>query len=100
VRTYHDPGARFVLRLHLHAGSDDAQAQRFWAGATGLTNAEFYRSFIKPPGTGHRKNHLPHGVCTVRVRRAADARHRTDAWIEVVSEILTTPRLLTSSPGR
>jgi hypothetical protein len=43
------------------------------ASGTGLYRANFHKTFIKPKGTGHRKNHLKHGICTVRMRRAADA---------------------------
>jgi hypothetical protein len=100
VRTYHDDAAKFVLRLHLHAGNDEAAAQRFWARAIGLSGNDFYRSFIKPKGTGHRKNHLPHGVCTVRMRRGADAHHRTMAWIDAIAEIGADSALLTSRAGR
>jgi hypothetical protein len=87
VLSLHDAAAQFVLRLHKHDGNDDRAARRYWAHALGLPQAEFYASFIKPPGTGHRKNHLPHGVCTVRMRRAANAHHRPMAWSEVIAGI-------------
>lgn len=80
TRRYHDPAARFVLKLNLHADNDELAARRFWAAESGLgADAEYYRTFIKPDGTGHRKNHLPHGVCQVRLRRSTDAFHRTMA---------------------
>jgi hypothetical protein len=44
-----------------------------------LPNVDFYKTSMKPLGTGHRKNHLPHGVCRVSVRRAADMWQRTMA---------------------
>ncbi len=31
------------------------------------------KTFIKPEGTGHRKNHLPYGVCRVSMRKSANA---------------------------
>jgi hypothetical protein len=73
VRMYLDPDADFSLQLHLHEGNDDEAARSHWRSEVGLTEADFYRTFMKPKGTGHRKNHLPHGVCTVKVRRCADA---------------------------
>jgi hypothetical protein len=100
VRAYHDSEAVFVLRLHLHAGNDDPAARRFWTQALGLRDPDFYRSFIKPKGTGHRKNHLPHGVCMVRMRRGADAHHATMAWIDTIAGIGVGSVLLTSRPGR
>jgi len=85
VRAYHDSSAEFVLKVNLHAVNDEPAARAYWAEATGLPNADFYRTFIKPDGTGHRKNHLPHGVCQVRVRRCADHWHRTMVWIDVLA---------------
>jgi hypothetical protein len=82
VRMYLVPDPEFVLALHLHAGNDEDAAKLYWASALGLTDPDFHKTFIKPPGTGHRKNRLPWGVCRVRVRRSADAYHRTMAWID------------------
>jgi hypothetical protein len=72
VRRFLDSQARFVLSLHLHEGNDETAAFAYWRQATGLEDACFTKTFIKPSGTGHRKNHLPHGVCRVRVRRSSD----------------------------
>ncbi len=84
VRRFHRSDAAFVLALHLHVGNEDAAAQRWWAEALELDRPDFTASVIKPAGTGHRKNHLPQGVCRVAMRRSADAWHRTMAWIEVI----------------
>ena len=92
VRKFLDPDAGFSLQLHLHEGNDDSDAQAFWRGQTGLDAANFYKTFIKPKGTGHRKNHLPHGVCTVKVRQCADAWQTTMAWIEGLTEWLGLDR--------
>ncbi|MEX2624659.1 MAG: hypothetical protein WD651_13150 [Acidimicrobiia bacterium] len=88
VRAYLAPDAEFVLQLHLHEGNDDESARTYWEDATGLADADFYRTFIKPKGTGHRKNHLAHGVCKVRVQRCTNMWHRVMAWRDVVSEVL------------
>jgi hypothetical protein len=88
VRRYLDPNARFSLQLHLHEGNNEASAQRYWRAETGLDDANFYKTFIKPKGTGHRKNHLPHGVCTVKVRACSDAWQTTMRWVELVSDRL------------
>jgi len=82
VRSFLDPEADFSLQLHLHEGNDEPAARAFWQQETGLFEANFYRTFIKPKGTGHRKNHLSHGVCTIKVRKCADAWQTTMAWIE------------------
>ena len=85
VRAFHDPSAEFVLKINLHADNDEPAARAYWAEETGLANADFYRTFLKPKGTGHRKNHLPHGVCQVRVRRCADHWHRTMTWVDALA---------------
>lgn len=79
----------FVLKLNLHAGNDEPAAKVYWRRSLGLPNAEFYQSYIKPEGTGHRKNHLPQGVCQVRMRRSADASVRVAAWISVLAHHFT-----------
>ena len=84
ARDYHNPHAVFVLSLHLHHGNDERGAKRHWADALRLENPEFYKTFTKPPGTGHRKNHHEHGVCRVLMRRSTDAWHRTMTWIDAL----------------
>ncbi len=86
IRTYVEPQAEFGLHLHLHEGNDEAAARKYWSSETGLDSAKFIKSFIKPRGTGHRKNHLEHGVCTVRMRRPADAWNIVMEWIDAVAE--------------
>ncbi|MEE8376018.1 MAG: hypothetical protein V3S26_06845 [Acidimicrobiia bacterium] len=82
VRAFLNPKARFSIQLHLHEGNDDLAAQAHWREQTGLLEANYYKTFIKPKGTGHRKNHLPHGVCTIKVRECSNAWQTTMAWIE------------------
>jgi hypothetical protein len=92
VRRYLAPDAAFVFSMHLHEGNDEAVARTYWSHAVGLACAEFTKTFIKPKGTGHRKNQLKHGVCRVRVRRGGDAWHRVTAWINVVRKDLVQQR--------
>jgi len=86
ARRYHLPEAEFVLELHLHEGNDDGKARLHWASALGLVDPPFYATFVKPAGTGHRKNNLIHGVCRVSMTKSTDAFHRTMAWIDVVAD--------------
>jgi len=85
VRTYINPIARFSMQLHLHEGNDEPEAQKFWRRETGLENANFHKTFIKPKGTGHRKNHLEHGICTVKMRRPSDAWNVVMEWIDALA---------------
>ena len=90
VRRYLDPEAEFVLSMHLHEGNDERAAQRYWRSATGLPDAPFTKTFIKPRGTGHRKNHLEHGVCRVAVRRSTNHRLRVMSWIDAIADAFGT----------
>ncbi len=99
VRDHHDPGARFVLMLHLHEGNDEPAARRWWVRTLGLPNVEFHKTYVKPAGTGHRKNTLPNGVCRVMMRRGTDAWIRTMEWIDVLADHLEQQRQLATLPG-
>ncbi len=83
-RAFHDPGAQFVIALHLHEGNDEAAALHHWRSVLSLPGAAATKTFVKPAGTGHRKNHLLHGVCRVSMRRSTDAWERTMAWIDAL----------------
>ena len=86
IRTYINPSAEFSLRLHLHEGNDEEAARIYWQTETGLSEANFHKTFIKPAGTGHRKNHLKQGICTVTVRRGADPWNIIMEWIDATAE--------------
>lgn len=88
IRTYVNPQAAFSLALHLHEGNDETAARVHWRAETGLHDANFHKTFIKPKGTGHRKNHLKHGICTVKVRRPADAWNMVMEWIDAYADHL------------
>ncbi len=87
VRRYLDEEAEFVLALHLHEGNDEDAAKRYWRSALDMPTVPFTKTFIKPRGTGHRKNHLEHGVCRVRTRNASDHWNRVMEWIDVVADL-------------
>lgn len=86
IRTFIAGDAEFTMQLHLHEGNDEASAMGFWKAETGLFEANFHKTFIKPKGTGHRTNRLAHGVCTVRMRRPSDAWNMVMEWIDTLSE--------------
>jgi hypothetical protein len=99
VRRYHRTDAEFVLEIHLHAGNDETAARSYWADQLGLNEPHFHSTFIKPPGTGHRKNRLAHGVCRVSVRKSADVWHRTMVWIQTIADQLDV-QIASLRPGR
>jgi hypothetical protein len=65
--------------------NDERLAMRYWIRETGLKDANFHRTFIKPAGTGHRKNHLTHGICTVTLRKGSDSWHTAMEWIRTLA---------------
>ena len=87
IEAYLDPSPAYVLALHLHEGNDDSAARDYWAHTLGLDDPDFYKSFIKPEGTGHRKNKLPQGICAVILRRSTDSWIRAMAWIEELPHV-------------
>lgn len=76
----------FTIMLHLHAGQDEAERHAFWSEQTGLAREQFRRSFIKPEGTGHRKNRLYNGTAQIRVRRSSALLPRVLGWVEGLGE--------------
>ena len=87
IATYLVGDPLFVLQLHLHEGNDDHKAKNHWRSELGLPRVSFYKTYIKPRGTGYRKNHLHWGVCNVRLRRSTDAWIRTDGWIAALARL-------------
>ncbi len=81
-RTHLDSRMEFRAKLNLHAGNDETTATIYWARALSIPTEHFNKTFIKPEGTGHRRNHLEHGVIQVRARRSTDHFLRTMGWIE------------------
>ncbi len=84
---YLGPATGWRGKLNVHANNDEPSARRWWAKELGLTLDDFTKSFVKSEGTGHRKNHLPNGVCILTKRRSADAYHTTMAWVEFMRSL-------------
>ena len=83
---YLQPNLGWRARLNLHADNDEPAARAWWARELDLPMSDFTKTYIKPDGTGHRKNHLPHGVCTLVKRSGTDAYITTMAWIQFLRE--------------
>ena len=73
---------RFTVRLHLHAGQDESERRRFWCESTSLSPTQFRKSFVKPEGSGHRKNILYNGTAQVRVTKSTALLDQVLGWIE------------------
>jgi len=81
---------RLKAYLHIHKGNNDEKIKIYWSKLTGIPLSNFGKSFIKPKGTGHRKNKLPYGIIKISVigKGATDMRIKTMAWVEKISKIV------------
>ena len=79
---------RFTAKLHLHTGQDDQERKSNWAKETGIPVERFTKTYVKPEGSGHRKNILWAGTMSVRIRRSTSSFHRVMGWISGLSETL------------
>lgn len=82
---------RFTAKLHLHAGQDEDERKRFWSAFAGIGFDEFRKTFVKPEGTGHRKNVLYNGTIQVRITRSADLLHRLFGRIDALRDATGVP---------
>lgn len=83
---YLPPNDGWRARLNLHADNDEPAAREWWSSQVDVDLGDFTKTYIKPDGPGHRKNHLPYGVCTLTKRRSTDAYVITMAWIEFLQK--------------
>lgn len=76
--------------LHLHENDDDSKIKSYWSDLTGIPLQNFGKSFIKPKGTGHRKNILPHGIIRIQIcgKGIENTRHRIMTWVEQIYKIV------------
>jgi hypothetical protein len=86
ARIYLRSDATFGAAINLHFDNDEPAAKKYWSTELGIDPARFTKTFIKPDGTGHRKNHLPTGVCRVTMKRSTDAFITTLAWVDFIRE--------------
>jgi hypothetical protein len=77
---------RFTVALHLHSGQDEAERKEYWSYVTELPLEQFRKSFIKPQGTGHRKNVLYNGTAMIGVSRSGELLDRVLGWMDAVSK--------------
>lgn len=76
------PEKYFRASIHYHEGQNELAIRKHWSRVTGIPLRHFYRSFCKPPGTGHRKHVLQHGTMQIRLLKSADLYHKIVGWRE------------------
>lgn len=79
--------SKLTVQLHLHDGQDEAERKAFWSRVTSVPIANFIKTFVKPEGTGHRKNVLYQGIATVRVPRSSALLQKVLCWSDAVAEL-------------
>lgn len=57
-----------TIELHLHSGQNEQNMKQYWSKLTGVPIANFQKSFVKPEGSGYRKNVHYMGTVKLRVR--------------------------------
>lgn len=75
---------RFRIALHLHAGQNEYERKAYWSWQTGVPLEQFRKSYIKPKGSGHRRNVLYAGTASVSVTRSGSALQRVLGWIDAL----------------
>ena len=88
TRRFLNPHATFAAALNLHFNNDEPAARRFWSDQLEVPVDSFTKTFIKPEGTGHSKNHLAYGVCRLSMRKSTDAFIMTLAWVDFIKKPL------------
>jgi hypothetical protein len=81
---------KIKLYLHIHNQDDDLAIKKYWSKLTNIPLENFGKSFVKIPGTGHRKNTLPHGIIRIQIqgKGTEDLRHRIMAWTERIYQLI------------
>lgn len=74
--------------LHLHAGQDEQKVKIFWVQLTNVPENRFGKTYIKPEGTGHRKNILYNGTIRLSFYNK-DLLHKMLTWIDSYEEHIT-----------
>lgn len=87
TQAFHDGQAEFSAALNLHANNDEPRAREYWTNELDIGPDVFTKTFIKPDGTGHRKNHLQNGICRLTRRRSADAFVTTMEWVGFLRDL-------------
>lgn len=88
----HINNSQIKAHLHIHIQDNDLMIKKYWSQLTGIPLQNFGKSFIKLPGTGHRKNILLHGIIRIQIsgKGIENMRHRIMAWVEQIYHITIT----------
>ncbi len=81
---------RIKIHLHIHEKDNDLEIKKYWSKLTSIPLQNFGKSFVKTPGTGHRKNILQHGIIRIQIcgKGTENLRHRIMTWIEQIYKLV------------
>ncbi len=65
---FHIKRTSLAIHLHLHSGQNEEKMKKYWSQITGIPRKNFIKSFIKPEGSGYRKNILYNGTVKITPR--------------------------------
>lgn len=66
---YYNIAARsLTASLNLHSGQNEQKMIEYWSKTTGIPKCNFQKSYVKPEGSGFRKNILYNGTVKIRVK--------------------------------
>lgn len=82
------PPVTLKAHLNMYPQQNERDLKKFWSQLTGIPVKNFGKSFVKPAGTGYKKNNLYYGTIKIRVPRGTDMRHRVYAWIQAALQDL------------
>lgn len=63
---FYIPPQSLSVHLHLHSGQNEEKMRQYWSKLTSIPLTNFQKSFVKPEGSGYRKNVLYCGTVKVR----------------------------------
>ena len=80
---------KLKAHLHLHSGQNEKEIRHYWSKLTGIPENKFGKTYIKPEGTGHRKNKLYNGTIRISVYNK-DLLYKVMAWIDQYQKLITS----------
>lgn len=61
--------AQIKVYLHLHSGQNEDKMKSYWSLLTNVPLQNFGKSFVKPEGSGYKKNILYNGTVKIEVKK-------------------------------
>lgn len=76
------PRTTLKAYLNIYPQQKESEIKKFWSDVTGIPQARFGKTFIKPPNKGFKKNNLYYGTIKITVPKSVNLKHRIFGWAE------------------